>query len=82
MTLILACPGFFESRMSARRQGAKPLAPHAERAADRILAAPLAGRGRLTFPAATALWLRLADLLPAPLSDAASRAFRTRISSP
>lgn len=82
VTLTVACPGFFESRMSARWQGAKPLALSTERAAERVLAATLAGRGRVTFPAATALWLRLADLLPAALSDAAARAFRTRISPP
>jgi short-subunit dehydrogenase len=82
VTLTVACPGFFESAMSARWQGAKPLATSAEAAAARILAATLAGRGRVSFPAATALWLRLADLLPAPLSDAAARAFRTRISPP
>jgi short-subunit dehydrogenase len=82
VTLTVACPGFFASAMSARWQGAKPLAMSAERAAERVLAATLAGRGRVDFPLATALWLRLADLLPAPLSDAAARAFRTRISPP
>lgn len=82
VTLTVACPGFFASRMSARWQGAQPLAMDTDRAAERVLAATLAGRGRVTFPAAPALWLRLADLLPAPLSDAAARAFRTRISPP
>ncbi|HTH97011.1 MAG TPA: SDR family NAD(P)-dependent oxidoreductase [Stellaceae bacterium] len=63
------CPGFFESDMSRRFGGSKPMMVTAERAAEIIAKGLAAGRGRIDFPLIMAWALKLADLLPAWLGD-------------
>lgn len=77
--VTVACPGFFASRMSAAWRGPKPLLMGTEAAAERILRGFRRGAARVDTPLALALLLRLLDLLPPALGDAALRLFRTRI---
>ncbi|MCS6933027.1 MAG: SDR family NAD(P)-dependent oxidoreductase [Acetobacteraceae bacterium] len=80
--VTVACPGFFESRMSAAWRGPRPLLMPADRAAELILRGFRRGAARVDVPLALALLLRLLDLLPPALGDRALRLFRTRIAPP
>lgn len=79
--VTVACPGYFASAMSARFTGGHPGEVSADTMAARIWRAAERGQGRITSP----WWmggLRLLDLLPAPLADAATRLHRFRIVPP
>jgi len=79
LSVTVAAPGFFASAMGARYHGARPFEITGEAAAARLHRAMLRGQGRLVFPWALGLALRLAALLPAPLADWAVRRHRARI---
>ena len=79
LAVTVAAPGFFASAMGARYHGARPFELGTEAAAARLHRALLRGQGRLVFPWALGAALRLAALLPAPLSDWAARRHRVRI---
>lgn len=77
VTVVL--PGFFDSAMSARWQGPRPLSMRLDRAADITHRAVLRGARRCAFPLPLAALLRVLDALPAGLSDWAVRRMRFRI---
>lgn len=77
--LTNVAPGFFASDMSARFRGRHPFKLSVEAAAERIVQAVAAGRGRCIFPRRMGYTLRLLELLPAPLADRAARLFRFTI---
>jgi short-subunit dehydrogenase len=77
--VTVACPGFFDSRMSRAWRGPKPLLAGVDRAAEVVLRGFARGAARVDWPLPMALLLRLLDLLPAWLGDRLLRLFRTRI---
>jgi len=73
------CPGFFESPMTDRYQGAHPFAVSLARAADIVTRGIARDRARIVFPWRLAFGLRCADLMPAFLGDAILRHVRFHI---
>jgi short-subunit dehydrogenase len=63
------CPGFVESRMTARNPFPMPFLMDAGRAARIIVRGLARNRARIAFPWQTYLVIRLLQLLPATLSD-------------
>jgi len=66
-------PGFVESPMSQRYQGAKPFTISATQAARHIRRGMEAGRAEIAFPLLLAVGLKLLALLPPRLGDAILR---------
>ncbi len=79
--VTVACPGFFNSPMTDRWEGATPFLATGERAARRIKRGIDRGRARIDFPWPLVLGMRFCDLAPAPIGDAILRRFRFRIRS-
>jgi short-subunit dehydrogenase len=77
--VTIVCPGFFESRMTARWKGPKPLLIGTEAAARKTKRGIDRGRRRISFPWPLVLGLRLCDWLPPALGDAIVRRIRFRI---
>lgn len=71
VAVTVASPGFFASPMTDRFHGDKPMQVSTKAAADRIRRALDKRAPRIIFPRRIALLLRLLDLAPAKLGDAA-----------
>lgn len=80
--VTVVCPGFFESPMTDRWMGSRPLLIDTERAAQKIRRGIDGGRRRISFPWPLVLGLRLCDALPAALGDRIVRGFRFHIRAP
>lgn len=79
LRVTVVAPGFFESAMSSRFEGPRPLLLGLEAAAARTERAIRAGRGRAVFPVPLGALLRLLALLPPWPGDALIRLMRFRI---
>lgn len=77
--VTVCAPGFFASDMSRRFSGTHPFELTAEAMAERLFRAIEAGKGRAIVPRRMGWPLRLLELLPARLADAATRRFRFTI---
>jgi short-subunit dehydrogenase len=79
IAVTVATPSFFDSPMSDRFHGEKPLMLSTDAAAARIRRALDRRAPRVAFPRRVALLMQLLDLLPARVGDAMLRANRFRI---
>lgn len=79
VAVTVASPGFFASPMTERFHGDKPLQVSTKVAADRIRRALDKGAPRIIFPRRIAMLLRLLDMAPAKLGDAALADLAVRI---
>jgi short-subunit dehydrogenase len=79
VAVTVVTPGFFESRMSQRYQGAKPLMISAEAAAARVRRGLDRREARVIFPRRMGMLLQMLDLIPGHLGDALLRGARFRI---
>jgi NAD(P)-dependent dehydrogenase (short-subunit alcohol dehydrogenase family) len=75
-------PGFFESAMTDRFHGAKPLMIPLDAAVAKVRRGIDRGAARIVFPRRVALMMQVTDVLPAALGDAILRANRFRIEHP
>lgn len=77
MTVI--CPGFFDSPMTDRFDGPRPLLLSRDAAARIVKRGIDRGRRRIAFPLPLVLGLQFCDFAPAVLGDAILRRYRFRI---
>lgn len=77
--VTVLAPGFFESAMGQRFQGARPFELSLEEAAARCAAALERGAAQAVFPWPMALTMRALALLPPRIGDWAARRVRFRV---
>ena len=77
--VTVLAPGFFESAMGQRFQGARPFELSLDAAAARCAAALARGAAQAVFPWQIALTMRALALLPPRLGDWAARRVRFRV---
>jgi len=79
VSVSVIVPGFFDSRMTDRFQGAKPFLVSTQRAIAIVRQGLDRRQSRIVFPRLLALGLQATDLMPARLGDAILRAQKFHI---
>jgi short-subunit dehydrogenase len=79
--VTVVCPGFFDSPMTDRWEGATPFLLSGNSAARIVKRAIDRGRRRVAFPWPLVFGLRFCDLAPAVIGDAILQRYRFRIHS-
>lgn len=79
IAVTVVVPSFFDSRMSDRYRGAKPMLISGEAAVARVRRGLDRRQARVVFPRRIALMMQVLDLLPGPVGDALLRSNRFRI---
>ena len=80
--VTVVCPGFFDSPMTDRFEGATPFCFSTDRAARIVKRGVDRGRRRVAFPWPLVLGLRFCDMVPAIVGDAILQRYRFRIRVP
>ena len=79
LTVSVIVPGFFDSPMTDRFHGGKPLLYSLDRAVETVRKGLDRRASRIVFPRLLGIGLQAADLLPAPIGDAILRRFPFQI---